>query len=143
MFANATDTLTALASAEFDPRQVVYLPPSVRSAVPVRSTTRCEIRAAHFDYRWVELDVDAAEPCLGVLAQTYYHPWRATVDGRATPLWRANHAFQALSVPAGRHTVQLQYRDRRLLQGAALSALAVLVCAILWRRKREIGQPDA
>jgi hypothetical protein len=61
-------------------------------------------------------------------------------------LWRANYAFQALEVPAGRHKVQLVYRDGKLLAGALLSALGLLACGGLWvvGRSRPAGrlEPD-
>jgi hypothetical protein len=52
----------------------------------------------------VDIEAEAAEPSLVVVAQTYYHDWRADVDGQPTHLLRANHAFQAVQVPAARIT---------------------------------------
>jgi uncharacterized membrane protein YfhO len=78
-------------------------------------------------------------PTLVVLAQSYYHPWQATVNGQPANLLRANHAFQAVPVPAGRSTVRLDYVDRRFQLGLALSALGLVACAVLWWRT----QPSA
>lgn len=43
------------------------------------------------------------------------------MDGAPVALLRANHAFQAVSLPAGRHTVELSYRPASVLVGAAVS----------------------
>jgi len=56
------------------------------------------------------------------------------VDGRPTPLLRANHAFQALEVPAGQHEIVLQYEDPIFRLGVLISGLAAAVCSVLWWR---------
>jgi hypothetical protein len=72
----------------------------------------------------------------GYLVNTdaYYPGWRAYVDGRPAALYRANVAFRAVLVPAGRHTVTFRYEPRSLRMGVAVSALAACVCVFLtWR----------
>jgi uncharacterized membrane protein YfhO len=74
-----------------------------------------------------------------VLGQAYYHNWEASVDGVAAPLWRANYAFQAVEVPAGKHRILLEYKDKALRLGGAISLAAVLVCACGWLAGRRKG----
>jgi uncharacterized membrane protein YfhO len=64
------------------------------------------------------------------MSQTYYHNWRAYVDGQPAPLLRANHAFQAVQVPAGPHHVRQIYKDSAFRAGAAVS-LAAWPCCLL------------
>ena len=54
------------------------------------------------------------------MAQAYYHPWHAYVDGKPTRLWRANYAFQALEVPAGNHQIQVVYEDKAFKIGGVI-----------------------
>jgi hypothetical protein len=49
-------------------------------------------------------------PCLLVLAQPWAPGWQAAVDGRPTQLVLANIAGLGVWVPAGRHSVVLDYR---------------------------------
>jgi uncharacterized membrane protein YfhO len=63
------------------------------------------------------------------LSQAWYHNWKAGIDGRDAPLWRANQAFQAIEVPAGRHEITLAYRDPAFRWGGYLSILGLLLCA--------------
>ncbi len=87
----------------------------------------------------LEFETEATAQAMVTVAQTFYHPWRAYVDGRETPLWPANYAFQALEVPAGRHRVSVVYEDKAFLLGAVLSAVCLLGCGLLllWRGAKE------
>jgi uncharacterized membrane protein YfhO len=58
------------------------------------------------------------------------------VDGKAVPLWRANYAFQALEVPAGKHEVHLVYEDEAFDWGIVISLLSLLACGAAWFRWR-------
>jgi uncharacterized membrane protein YfhO len=57
-------------------------------------------------------------------------------------LWRANYAFQAVQVPAGKHRIVLTYNDIALRVGLAISLLSILICAAGWvtLRKRMVGE---
>lgn len=74
------------------------------------------------------------------ISQSYYHDWKAQVDGKPAPLWRANYAFQAVEVPAGRHEVILVYKDKMFRIGALLAAWAALVCIALWFMPAKSGK---
>ena len=58
------------------------------------------------------------------------------MDGKPVRLWRANHAFQALEVPEGRHEVKLVYEDRLFYLGAAVSLVTLAGCVMVWLRRR-------
>jgi len=70
-------------------------------------------------------------PTYLVVTDTWFPGWRARVDGREAPLWRADYAFRAVRVPTGRHTVELVFRPRYLVAGLAISGLAGLVVVAL------------
>jgi hypothetical protein len=53
-------------------------------------------------------------PCLLVVARPWAPGWRATVDGAAARLVRANLAGMGAAVPAGEHEVVLEYNPWRL-----------------------------
>jgi hypothetical protein len=53
------------------------------------------------------------------------------VDGVNARVWRADHAFRAVALPAGRHEIEFRFRPRRLLAGAAISVAAALVVLAL------------
>lgn len=71
------------------------------------------------------------------LSDTYYPGWNATVDGRATPIYRADFAFRAVPVPKGDHVVTMEYQPTSLKIGALLSALGIVMvgAAVFWVQK--------
>lgn len=82
--------------------------------------------------------VDAPAPGLAVVLDPFFPGWKATVDGLPAPIARADYAFQAIPVPAGRHRLALSYRSGSLRRGALLGAAALggLLAALAWRRRR-------
>jgi hypothetical protein len=65
--------------------------------------------------------VDA--PCAGwvVFAENFYPGWETRVDRNLTAEERADFAFTAVKVAAGRHTIERSYRPKRWLPAAAIS----------------------
>lgn len=136
IFVEATNALEAVRSRDFAPREVVYL--STEAQAHITATNRTEVKVVPKRYlaERIELDITAERPALVVIAQTYYPPWRALVDGARAQLWRANYAFQALEVPAGTHRVSLVYEDSCFRFGALVSAATLLSCLVVWFRSR-------
>jgi hypothetical protein len=123
-------TIEALTQPGFNGNKIVFLPPESKLLVTVTNETGARVTNVRFGNQNVDADIVAAEPSLVVVSQTYYHDWRAYVDGRQTPLLRANDAFQAIQVPAGTHQIRLAYEDRAFKTGAAFSIAAWLLCLI-------------
>jgi hypothetical protein len=132
VFAEAPATYSAITDANTDFRKVVYLPMEAKATVKAAGEPRSRILAKDFANNRQSMDVETPAPTMLVLCQTYYHNWKATVDGANVPLWRANYAFQAVEVPAGRHRVVLTYSDNGFRVGEAVSLASVLACAAGW-----------
>ncbi len=136
VFLDAPATLQALAQKDFDGRNIVFLPPEQKAGVTVSHATSAKILNARFGRKTVDVEVEAAEPSLVVVAQTFYHNWHARLDDAHGPepvLLRANQAFQAVEVPAGKHQIHFYYADRAFKIGAALSLCTWFNCGFaLW-----------
>ncbi|MEE8217487.1 MAG: YfhO family protein [Vicinamibacteria bacterium] len=84
----------------------------------------------------VRLAVELSAEGHVVLVDTHDPGWRAHVDGRPAALLRANVAFRAVAVPAGRHVVEMVYRPPLALAGLVVSGLSLLLIVALlvpWR----------
>jgi hypothetical protein len=136
-------TLERMASPDFHPATQVLLPAEASRSLPVRSAALGRILSSRIFGEEIEAEVESASPALVVIAQTYSRWWRAFVDGKPAPLWRANRAFQAVAVPAGRHQIRIIYQDGFFRAGAWISALALgasLTALLVGRKAKETGR---
>jgi hypothetical protein len=148
VFVSDAETMNTLISDHFEPLRTVYLPLEARVHVRVSDQAMARIVSSQFSPHHLEIEVEAEAQTMVVVAQAYYHPWHAYVDGEPTRLWRANYAYQALEVPPGKHQVRLVYEDHMFWGGVLLSLAALLACSAAWvwwrnplQNKNEISQP--
>jgi len=133
IFADRDATLAGLIGTNFNPEKVVYLPPEAEGEVRVAQPQGARVISTRIGRHKMEAEVEASGPAVVIVSQIHYPPWRAYVDGKPTPLWRANHAFQALYIGPGKHKIQWIYRDKWFLAGVALSLGTLATCAVgLW-----------
>ncbi len=137
VFATDAEALEAV-TTKFEPRTHVYLPQSVRQECAATGAGEARLDSLKISAQRISCVVQCDQPTLVVVAQSYHRNWKASVDQAPSPVWRANYAFQAVQVPAGRHELILEYRDRHLVVGCAITSAALLVSLVLWRRKREL-----
>jgi TM2 domain-containing membrane protein YozV len=73
-----------------------------------------------------------------VMSVTPHKYWRITLDGRPVPAVITNIGYQGIPVPAGRHRVEMRYRNPLAAGGAKVSsaAAALLLAAALVPRRR-------
>jgi hypothetical protein len=132
IFADNRTVFAAFFQTNLDFRQIVLLPEEARGYISVTQQTSARVLVSQFANQRITVQSDAPDPSLIVIAQTYYAPWKAFVDGQPTPVWRANYGFQALQIPAGKHEIQLRYIDLAFSLGLFLSAAGLAVCGGLW-----------
>lgn len=129
VFISASESLDAVFAGDFDPRRVAYLPPEARPVANI-GTNACRVLSSEVKGKTVSAEVEASGPSLVVFSQAYSHLWKAFVDGGSAPLLKANHAYQAVVVPAGKHSIELRYVDGPFRIGAIVSALGLLFCVL-------------
>ncbi|MBM3961010.1 MAG: YfhO family protein [Planctomycetes bacterium] len=135
------DVIAALLQPDFAPRRAAHtraadLPANVPAAADAAAPPRAVAFAVDQPTR-IELDVAAgAQPWL-LLADAFLPGWRATVDGKAATIHRADHGFRLVQLPPTACRVVFAYRAPGLAGGAAaaVAALAALA-ALAWRQRR-------
>lgn len=142
VFLDNTNTLRRMIRSDFEPGKTVFLPPEAKPFVLATEQADARVLTYRFSREEVEAEVEANRPSLVTIAQTYYPCWRAYVDQRPASLMRANFAFQAVAVPAGKHSVRLAYQERGFRLGAIISILTALGCVVgsLALRRSPLGK---
>ncbi len=124
--------LDALRDPGFDPRSEVVLShsPPVALRPGANTATREQASVLRKGPDQVLIEAELAEPGYLVLTDTYYPGWRATVDGQPAEILAANHAFRAVQLDRGEHTVVFEYAPLSFRLGAWITAASVLLLAV-------------
>ncbi|HEX9187343.1 MAG TPA: YfhO family protein, partial [Vicinamibacteria bacterium] len=132
--------LARFGEPDWDPAQELVLPEGRASSPVGRFEGSARIVEERADR--VVLEAELSEPGYVVLVDTFDPGWRAAVDGKPSPVLRANVAFRAVAAPAGRHVVSFEYRPWPVTAGLAVSvATAVLLAAFLVGGRRRAPAP--
>lgn len=98
---------------------------------------------AHTPHR-IEVEVNAAAPCLLVLSEIYYPAgWYATIDGDPAEIYKTNYVLRSVAVPEGRHDVVMTFAPSSFTTGLLVSRIAstlvlaglIAACAMQIRRR--------
>ncbi len=96
----------------------------------------------HLGRNRLSLEAEASRDSLLVISQTWYPSWVASVDGRPTPLLKADGgALTALRLPAGKHRIELRYDTGFFKASGALFLLGLLSLGWLARRAKISATP--
>src|SRR5262249_48336981 len=103
-----------------------YDPPARREDRP---SARHKVHIQRYESNRVELEVSGNTAGYLVLTDVWYPGWECTVDGEPVRVYRANYAFRAVEVPAGKHEVIFHFEPASYRRGrlVSLGALAVII----------------
>lgn len=113
----------------FDPRQAVLLegePTLPSDAGTPRHFRAC--RVTSYGEEQVRLEVDAPTAGWAVLLDRHHPGWTASVDGRPTPVRRANYLFRAVRVEAGSSRVEYRFSDAAVRRGLGIAGATFALC---------------
>ena len=78
-----------------------------------------------------------------VLSEIYYKPgWKATVNGKKTPIYQTNHVLRSVEVPPGEIEVIFEYdanawQKTRILSRVSFLSVLFMLGIIFWTKKEE------
>jgi hypothetical protein len=122
---------------EWDPTSLVYVEngPAMQAERPPDARVSIET----YDPNRLVYTVNTSAPAYLVLSEVDYPGWRATIDGKPVPIYRANLAFRAILIEEpGEHTVRVMFRPMAVYVGLVISGAAwagvLAVCYLTSRR---------
>lgn len=112
-------------------------PPNVEPRTP--NVPPGSVRVVRYEGNRVEMETAAAQPTLLVFGDKWDPDWKAWVDGQPTRILKANFLMRGVELPAGNHTVRMEYRPSAA--PFTVSAVCVLLFAGygIWRGARALG----
>jgi hypothetical protein len=130
-------------AALFDTSAKVRASVGVQALPPPISVTTS---VSHYEPGNVRIDLSAPAPdgASLVVSENYYPGWRATVDGKATPIGRVDYTFIGIELPAGARSVQLDFTSPTYERGKVITWIAILIGFLMlgsgtWRDRRVLG----
>lgn len=133
------DLLQTFHNPAFDPRQTALLNAPAPSGIGECGSDNDEVRMPVHQPSYVK--IDARLDCRGIviLTDSSFPGWRATIDGKSTPILEAYGSVRGVVVEAGDHTIEMRYRPGSALAGALLTACAACVTMLQIGRARRQG----
>ena len=135
--ADGPQAFAAVHAPTFDPLRTVVL----EGGVPLHSTPPPGHELFYTRYLPTDQVIVArsATPAYLVFSEKWFPGWRATVDGQPAEIQLANFAFRAVYIPAGEHTVTMQFVPASTPIGIAILLLtvALLAVAAIWQPVRQ------
>ncbi|MBI3788752.1 MAG: YfhO family protein [Ignavibacteriales bacterium] len=125
--ADGLSILNKIAAMSFDPRDVAYFmeDPKLQIETP-HPAAKAEF--VKYGIQNLEIKTTTAGNNLLFLSETYYpQGWKAYVDGKETPIYRANYLFRAVVVPSGIHKLEMKFEPRGFYLGKTLSLATNIV----------------
>ena len=91
-----------------------------------------EAKIATYSSNRIEIDTNSLDTNLLFLSDNYFPGWKAFVDGREVPIYRADFTFRAISVEKGSHKVIFVYSPKTFNIGLKLAGVGVLFLILLF-----------
>jgi hypothetical protein len=129
--AEGQQALGGVADAGFLPEETAYVEGLPLAQARELRDGRGLVRLTQDRGSGLTFEVQTPAPNFLVVNQAYNPHWRATANGQAAELDRANYLQCAVPVPAGKSTVRLEYVPDDLYLGAQIAAVAAAL-ALLW-----------
>lgn len=131
-----------LADPEFDPGTRVYLEDWVAPRPPVAPARGPEaVRITMPRTTRTVVDATVTAPGVLVLADAYYPGWRATLNGRSTPIFPANWGLRGVALPEGQHTLVFEYRPGWMPAAVVMTLAGLLATFFMlargWSARRD------
>jgi len=135
--ANDQDALRLIRDAEVDLRHEVVLSGCLTPPPGVAELGVAHVAFTVDEAERMRLTTESDGPAWLVLSDTWFPGWQARVDGVAQPVGRADYAFRAVALGAGRHDVEMTYAPRSVRDGLMITLIASgVVGALLVPRGR-------
>lgn len=132
--------LEYMKSADFDPATEVVLRGPTRALPATVEAERpgwAEVEA--YTPNRIVIDVNAEKDCYLFVSEVHYPGWKGFLDGAEVEILRANYAFRAVKMEAGRHSFRMEYVPLYFRIGLIFSVAGAGLVSLLLVSGRRFG----
>lgn len=127
------DGLNLIKNNQMDPKHFAFVEESLNVKAD-KPDTSASVRITGYEDEHITIDARATGNNFLFLGDTYFpNGWKAMVDGKETKIYRANHGFRGIIVPAGEHKVEFRFHPESFFisQKIALVLSSLVLAAFL------------
>ncbi|MDQ1148446.1 hypothetical protein QE382_000430 [Sphingobacterium zeae] len=124
------------AISSFDPRKEAFVNQQYQNEIKAKTSsasTTGQIKLTSYHPDKMQYEYTAANDAFAVFSEVFYDKgWKAYVDGKETPIIRADYILRALQLPAGNHKVEFIFDPESHKMGNLLTLISsfILVAGI-------------
>lgn len=131
--ANANEELKKI--REVNTKQVAVVPSAAdgRQSTALSFDSLATIKITEYNPKYLKYESQSSTDGFAVFSEIYYPGWHAFIDGSEVEVQRADYVLRALSVPAGKHTIEFKFEPKPYVIGNKVtmaSSWAVLLIAL-------------
>ncbi len=89
------------------------------------------IRQITFDNDTIRYKSNTATNQLAVFSEIYYKDWKAYVDGKSVPYFKANYVLRAMMIPAGQHSIEFRFEPALYFLGITITNITSWILILL------------
>ena len=131
--ANIGDTTAK--PTDFDPRKTAVIRTSFKDAMgnyTFGKDSAAYVKLAKYGLDDISFTSSNSKEGLAVFSDIYYSKgWTATVDGKETPIMKADYVLRAIKVPAGTHTIAFHFAPASFYTGQKIAIFSSIMLILL------------
>jgi hypothetical protein len=104
---------------------------SMLSGGAVAADSSATIKQTEFDNENVKYESNSSAAHVAVFSEIFYKDWKAYIDGKETPIAKANYVLRALLIPAGKHSIEFKFEPSVYHTGSTITAITAWLVFLL------------
>lgn len=97
----------------------------------VAADSTATIKQSAFDNENIKYESNSNAAHVAVFSEIYYKDWHAYIDGKETPIAKANYVLRALLIPAGKHNIEFKFEPAAYRTGSTITAISGWLVSLL------------
>ncbi|MDM1296777.1 YfhO family protein [Sphingobacterium sp. N143] len=118
----------------FDPRKEAFVNQQYQNEIKAKTSnapTTGEIKLTSYHPDKMQYEYTTANDAFAVFSEVFYDKgWKAFVDGKETPIIRADYLLRALQLPAGTHKVEFIFDPESHKMGNILTLISSIILGL-------------
>ena len=80
-----------------------------------------QIRQVHFNNDTIIYQSSSKAARIAVFSEIFYKDWKAYIDGKPSPIFKANYVLRSMLIPAGSHTITFRFEPSLFIMSREIS----------------------